>query len=164
LIGFKSKSPFSIIGLVFIFFALFVGMPVVVLMQKFLRAPYEKYDYNEIVRHGERKNARITRVKTNYNSTYNGINPRIISYEYSSGDSIGTDKFQTIELDEIESLQKKDSIAVFVWNGKSVIATIEPYTFPVEIFWMLPILFLLIGIPMFCIAHFAGMRNVRNSI
>jgi hypothetical protein len=51
---------------------------------------------------------------------------------------------------------------VFVWNGKSVIDNIEPYTFPIFFLWGIPAVFLFIGIPMACMGHIAGKRNGRN--
>jgi len=138
-IGFRSKKPFSIMGLGFVILSL-IAIPSLFYNQKITIGPYEKYNYEEIVSHGERKNARITGVMIKNNVTSNGINPRIISYEYIFRDSMFTDKFQTLEVEQVDSLSKKDSVNVFVWNGKSVISKIKPYTFPMGLLWCIPIL------------------------
>jgi hypothetical protein len=160
-IGFKSKSPFSIIGLIFIILAIFVLIPLLFILDNLLKEPYERYNYKEIVRHGEIKNARITGIKIKTNVRFNDINPRVISYAYMSQGSIFTDKFQTVDIEQVDSLSKKDSIIVFVWNGESVIHKIKPYTFPTRLLLNMPMIFLFIGIPMACLGHLAGMRNIR---
>lgn len=161
-LGFRSKGPFSIIGLIFIMVAFFVIIPSLFLLDRLLKDPYERYNYKEIVDRGESKNARITGITVKKNVTFNGIHPRVIAYEYLHQGAGFADKFQTLEVEQVDSLSKKDSINVFVLNKESVIGNLKPYTFPFMILWPAPAIFLVFGIPMFCFGHLAGWKKVRN--
>jgi len=149
----SNKKQIPVIGLIFVAIAILL-MPALYFFEKLVPEPHEKYNYKEIVQHGESVKARITNVQVKKNMTINNVNPRIISYDYIYRGKLFTDKFQTLEFEQLDTLVKKDSITVLVWNGKSVVSNLKPVFFPFFIFWMIPVLFLFIGLPMACMGKF----------
>jgi len=160
--GFVAKSPFSILGLIFIIIVLVVIMPLFWVLGKLLKDPYENYDYKRIIASGKITDARIKCISTKKNVTINGIHPRVISYEYIENDSMLSDKFQTLSVAQTDSLQNKDSLKITVLNHQSVVNGIEPYSFSLKMLWGLPLIFLIIGLPFFLMGHFSGMRYVKD--
>lgn len=161
--GFRSKGPMSIIGLVFTCVALFVMVPIQFVMPKLLQEPYERYNYKEIVQKGECVTARVNDVEVKYNVTVNGIHPRVISYDYVYQGSTFADKFQTMEVKQADALLTNDSINVSVWKGASVINNRKLFTFPFQLFWIMPAIFLLVGLPMLYQGHLAGKRSALEN-
>jgi len=131
-------------------------------IEHFVKEPFEKYNYEKIVSKGKTELAKIKEIVVRTNVTFNGINPRIIIYEYSNGNALVIDKFQTVDLEGIDSIRKNNIIKVSVLNGESIMLGIQPYSFPMKILWMVPLIFFIVGIPLFLIGHFAGVRNFKN--
>ncbi|MBS1513142.1 MAG: hypothetical protein JST86_20060 [Bacteroidetes bacterium] len=158
---FKTKYPFSGIGLVFITLSIFIFIPVIAFFNS-IKDAYEKYDYEKIVRQGKDLKAIVTSVQTQNNVTVNNVyHPQIIDYAFSDNEQTKNDKFKTLTNAEKLVLQIGDTINIKTYNGESVIENLEPFSFPINRFYILPLIFLLIGIPFFLIGLFPVLKHYR---
>ena len=160
--GFKSKAPLSFLGLIFILFTLLIIIPALIILSSMLRQPFEKYDYEKIFALGQSYNAKIKHIQIKDNISFNGINPRVITYQYSINSKTIIDYFQTLNVNKVNELNKMDSIPILVLEDQSVVKNIEPYTFPFIMLWTVPTIFLVFGIPFFTLGHIAGLKNIRR--
>jgi hypothetical protein len=141
------KSRFPVIGLVFVCLSIFVFIPLILILSTALKQPYQKYNFDEINKNGIEKDAKITSIKTVNNVTVNDEHPRIISYEYENNGQSVSDRFETLDLDKISNFNTATAIQILVYKGQSLIKDLTPFSFPVYLFFILPAIFLLIGIP-----------------
>ena len=151
----------SLPGLLFTGSALFIVLPMTWMMSSAFRAPSEQYDYDAIVRDGQPTTARITDIAVQYNTSENGEHPRLISYEYERGGRTRPDKFQTMQADKMAMLHVGDVIQIRELNGQSVIPELTPYRFPFGVFYILPGVFLVIGLPFLLIGLIPALRTYR---
>jgi len=157
----RSRGPAGILGLVFVLSSLLILTPMLLVISRTLTQPYERYDFAEIRRHGTPAVARITSIAPLTNVTINGENPRVISYTYPSAGGPVADQFQTLELAKLTSLKAGDTIRVNALNQQSIIPSLEPFSFPFHFFFILPGIFLLIGLPFFLIGFLPALRNYK---
>ncbi len=93
---FKTKYPFSGIGLTFIILSLFVFIPLIVLFNS-TRDAYEKYDYDKIITQGKDLVATVSSVQIQDNVTVNDVfHPQIINYTFNDNGQTKNDKFKTL--------------------------------------------------------------------
>ena len=159
--GFKSKSPFSLIGISLIILSIFVLIPTLLVLVNMLTESYERYDYKKIISQGEVQNAKVENLVIKPNITYNNVSLRVVEYSYLQGGSVKSDKFQTVDLVGIESLKTRDSIKISVLNNESVVNDLMPYRLPFKMFWFIPVMFLVFGTPLFLLGHIAGMKCIK---
>ena len=158
---FKTKYPFSGIGLVFTVLSIFVFIPLIVFFSS-TKDAYEKYDYDKIISQGKAITAKVTLVQTQNNVTINNVfHPQIIAYTYNDNGQTTNDKFKTLTNAYNPVFKIGDSINIKVYNGESVIKDLKPFTFPVYFFYALPLLFLLIGIPFLLIGLLPILKHYR---
>jgi hypothetical protein len=157
----KSRGPFGLLGLVFVLMPLLILVPLLLVLSHTLKEPYEQYDFENINRHGSAAVAHITRLAPVLNVTINGEHPQLISYTYSSAGRTMADKFQTMDLDKVSGLKEGDSIDVKALGSESIIPSLEPFSFPFHFFFILPGIFLLIGIPFLLIGLLPALRTYR---
>lgn len=158
---FKTKYPFSGIGLVFIMLSLFVFIPLIAFFSS-TKDAYEKYDYGKIISQGKDLTAKVTSVEIQKNVTINNVfHPQIIDYTYSDNGQSNNDKFETLTDANNPIFKVGESINIKNYNGESVIKDLKPFTFPIYIFYFLPLIFLLIGIPFFLIGLLPVLKNYR---
>jgi hypothetical protein len=156
---FKSKKPFSLIGLYLIIFSVCVVTPFLLILSATIKEPFEKYDYQQIISHGIVQSAKIKNIQIKQNVTFNNINPRIVTYEYMYNNINYEDKFQTIDIQMLNDLNKSDSIKIIIFKDQSIIKDLTPYSFPFRILWPIPLMFLVVGFPLFLIGHFAAIKK-----
>ena len=160
--GIKERIPFSLIGLLFILIG-FIVMPLILFnMINKLRAPYENYDYDKIVKEGNVQQAKITWIERNNTTRINGVNPRVVTFKYIANSQHKEEHFQTLDVEKLENLRVADSIQISVWNNEAVILDIKPFSFPYEYLWFAPLIFILIGWMLYSSAHKAGKRYVHK--
>ncbi len=157
----KSRGPFALLGLVFVFIPMFILIPMLLVLSHTLGQPYERYDFDNIKRQGTAVAATITDIEPLTNVTMNGEHPRVISYTYPSEGGVAADKFQTMDLDKVSRLKTGDAIGIKTLGKESVIPSLEPFSFPLEFFFLLPGIFLLIGIPFLLIGLLPALRVYR---
>jgi hypothetical protein len=142
----RSKGPIPTMGLIFTVLSIFVLLPIVIAISIILRNPYAKSDPDNIKLHGTEKDATITMIKIIANTTVNNAHPVIITYSYNEGIQAISDKFEAlVDYDKIENLKIGDKIGVIAYEGQSIIKDLEPYSFPVALFYILPGMFFIIG-------------------
>nr|WP_294942719.1 hypothetical protein [uncultured Mucilaginibacter sp.] len=156
----KGQRRVSIIGLIFTALSVFVMLPLITILSFTTAEPYEKYDYKAIEQNGIEKAAKITFIKKINNVSYNGENPVVLSYKYDDGGKIVEDKFETLGLEQITTLgiDTSKTAFVFVYRNQSVIKGLEPFSFPITMFYMMPAIFLLIGLPILLIGLIPALR------
>jgi hypothetical protein len=158
---FKTKYPFSGIGLTFIILSLFVFIPLIAFFNS-TKDNYEKYDYNNITSQGKDLKAIIHSVETQNNVTINNVfHPQIIDYTYKDNGQTKNDKFKTLTNNDNTTFKIGDTINIKVYNGESVIKNLKPFSFPISLFYVMPAIFLLIGIPFFLIGLLPTLKNYR---
>lgn len=141
----KSRRPFSILGIVFLFSSLFIILPSILFMTKSFIEPFEKYDFEQIEQNGTEQIAKITDLRPVNNVTINGEHPLRISYEYIEKDVTKTDKFQTMDLDKTNEMKIGNKIKIKTFENQSKIQNLEPFTFPFYVFYILPLIFFILG-------------------
>jgi hypothetical protein len=82
----------------------------------------------------------------------------VISYNYQNNGQMRNDKFATIDLEKIANLNVGDDIKIKVLGDQSKMAGVEPFSFPFDMFYIIPGIFLLIGIPFFIIGVLPAIR------
>jgi len=143
----KSRGVFAILGIVFTALSLFVFIPLLIILPNALTHPYQKYDFKGIEKNGIDKAAKVTSLQEIYNVTVNGQHPIIIGYEYENNGQSVSDKFETMDLDKINNLAVGSDIKVLVYEKQAMIKGLTSFTFPIQLFYLFPVLFLGFGLP-----------------
>ena len=141
----KSRRPFSILGIVFVFSSLFIILPSILFTTKSIIEPYEKYDFNIIEQNGTEQSAKITDLQPVNNVSINGKHPLRISYEYLEKGVTKSDKFQTMDLDKTNEMKIGSEIKIKNFENQTKIQNLEPFTFPLYLFYILPLIFFILG-------------------
>lgn len=141
----KDRRPFSIIGIVFVFSSIFILLPSVLFLTKSFIEPYEKYDFDKIEQNGIEQTAKIIDLRPVNNVEINGEHPLKISYEYINNDATKSDKFQTMDLEKTNEMKIGNEIKIKTFENQSKIQNLEPFTFPFYVFYILPIIFFVLG-------------------
>lgn len=155
----KKKGPFSLVGSLFVAISIFVVFPIVLITSVKLKEPYEKYDFQKIESNGIEKVARITYIKTLDNVSINGEHPEVISYEYDNNGKKIADKFETFDLEKTAQFKEGTSIKILEHQGQTMIKGLKPFGFPFYIFYFIPTLFLLIGIPFLLVGLIPALKT-----
>jgi hypothetical protein len=155
----RSKGPLAIIGLVFTLVSLVFVLPIVIIVSSALKTPFEEYNFKEIEKNGIEKIAKITFVKTINNVSINNEHPQLISYEYENNGQRVSDKFETLDLEKTAGFSIGKEIKILVNQNQSIIKGLEPFSFPTELFFLFPFIFLLIGIPMLLVGLLPALRT-----
>ncbi|MDO7887121.1 hypothetical protein [Hymenobacter cheonanensis] len=145
----RLRGPAGVLGLVFVLGSLFVLTPALLVASRNFTQSYERYDYDAIRDHGTVATAHIISITPVLNTTINGEHPRVISYTYPSPAGNVADQFQTLELAKLGGLQAGDTIRIRALNQQSIIPSLRPFSFPFGYFFILPGVFLLVGLPFF---------------
>jgi len=158
---FKTKYPISGIGFVFIILPIFVFIPLIAFFNS-TKDTYEKYDYDNIIKHGKDYTAKVTSVQTQYNVTVNDVfHPQIIDYTYNEDGQTKNDKFKTLPNSGNPVFKIGDAIKIKIYNGESVIKDLKPFSFPIYLFYAIPLIFLLMGISFFLIGLWPVLKHYR---
>lgn len=157
---FKSKKRTGLIGIIFSIMPIVIIAPMLIFIGA-SRENFETYNHKEIAEKGIEKTAKITAIDIRHNVTINGVNPVIISYEYRNDSRPVSDKFETLEVEKAGEFKPGDTISVKTYNNESAIVGLEPYSFPFEMFFILPLIFLVIGIPLLLTALLPALRDYK---
>lgn len=141
----KNRRPFSILGIVFIFSSLFILLPSIFFMTKSFIEPYEEYDFEKIEQNGTALNAKVTDLRPVNNITINGEHPLRISYEYVEKGLTKSDKFQTMDLEKTNEMKIGSEIKIKTFENQSKIQNLKSFTFPFDVFYILPLIFFILG-------------------
>lgn len=152
------RPPLGMIGFIFLSMAVFVLLPVSVVVNSNSTAPYENYDAEAIATNGVIKNAVIIALENVTNVNVNGNNPLLITYGYEDGRKNVTDKFQTLDREKTLTYSVGDTIIIKAYKGQSQIVELASFSFPYEIFLLFPVLFGSLGLIFFLIGFFPAQR------
>jgi len=141
----KGKGRLPVIGLIFVCVSVFIIFPITFTISATLKQPYEKYNFNDINKNGTEKDAKITFIKSVNNVNINGEHPRIVSYEYENNGQQVSDKFETFDLEKITNLTIGTKVKILTYQGQSTIKGLSPFAFPFYLFYILPMVFLILG-------------------
>lgn len=142
----KERKPFSFLGIIFTAVSLFVILPLLLTLTSALKKPYEKYDFDAIQKNGTEKTAKITYIGSMNNVTVNDEHPEIISYEFEDNGKVVSDKFATFDLEKVANFSVGGTAQVLSYNNQSVIKNLKPFSFPFGLFFILPGVFLTLGV------------------
>jgi hypothetical protein len=135
-----------------------VFIPLTVILSATLKASYEKYDFKAITANGTLKDAEIMAISPVNNVTVNGEHPKVISYVFENNGRKISDKFETFDLEKIANFSEGTKIKILEYQNQSMIKDLKPFAFPVYLFYLFPILFLLPGIPLLLIGLIPALR------
>ena len=148
---FKTKYPLSGIGLTFIILSLFVFIPLITFFNS-TKDANEKYDYDKIIAHGKDLIATVNSVEIQNNVTVNNTyHPQIIDYTFSDNGVTKKEKFKTLSNSNNKLFEIGDTINIKSLNAETVIKNLKPFSFPITLFYLIPLIFLIIGIPFFIV-------------
>lgn len=118
-------------------------------------------DYELINQKGKEITAEVTNIETQYNVTINSVHPTIISYKYKDNGREIQSKYMVLEERRIEQLDIGDDLVVIDLNGKSIVKGIEPFELFTPFFLLLPIPFLIIGLPFLVYAIYDYRKELK---
>ena len=156
----KVHPTFFKLAIVFISIAVVTAI-ILTAIASYSKEAYESYDYAKIEREGEITQGKS--IKTNYTTTVNSRHPKIIQYTYTNNGKEVAALFKTLSPGPVDKLSEGDAIDVKVLKNESKIANLEPFSFPFYIFYIIPVVFLLVGSGFF-IALMAKNRKGSNGL
>lgn len=155
------KKMFLKLGIILCIIGVIAAI-ILAVVSKNINKGFLKYDYNLISQKGKQLKGTIKNINVVNNISYNGINPRIITYSYLDEGQVNEENFQTIEKSKVDVFKLNDTIDIVVYNKQSVISNLTPYKISLKLFWILPIIFVIIGcILVFISKVFISDNNVR---
>jgi hypothetical protein len=142
----RSKGAIPTMGLIFTILSIFVLLPIVIVVSIVLHNPYAKSNADKIISWGTEKSATITAIEVHHNVTVNAAHPVILTYSYTEGSQLISDKFEAlVDYDKIDHFKVGYKIKVIVYQGESLVKGVASYSFPVGLFYILPGMFFTIG-------------------
>jgi len=93
------------------------------------------------------------------NVSVNGQNPKLISYEYDNNGQTISDKFETFDLEKTADFSVGSNAEILSYNNQSVIKGLKPFSFPFGVFFILPAIFLIIGLVFLFIGFFPALKK-----
>lgn len=148
-------------GLAFILGPMLMLVPML-LVKSATQRPFEKYNYEEIIRSGTPATAHITDIYLVTNVNVNGQSPRLITYQYTDGGQPRTDQFETFDTERASTLHPNDELSIKVLDGKSIIPALKPFSFPfTTLLLAIPGLFTLVGLPFLLIGLLPTLKKYR---
>jgi hypothetical protein len=141
----RRKPVFLILGIVFTLVSIHVIVIIGVIFSS-LGSGVPAVDYDKVNTQGKSTSATITDIETQYNVTINNEHPSIIAYTYKKDNQPVASKFETLAADKVGRLKIGDSIDVKYVDNASIITTLPPYKVS-SLFYLIPLAFLLVGIP-----------------
>ncbi len=133
------------------------------LISSYSKNDYERYDYSRIEKEGTVVQGKIVTIKINYSTTINSRHPKTIRYTYTNNGKEVAAFFKTLSPGPVDQLKEGDSVEIKVLNNESKIANLEPFSFPLYIFYIIPAAFFLAGSGFF-IALLLIRRKRSNSL
>lgn len=152
----NNKKPYGTLAIVFFVFSLGIGLFMLPFGLVF-KSETGGYDFKTIEKYGQQREAKITYIKTVKNLEINGENPVVISYEYDHNGNKVEDKFETLDLKNISGFNIGTTIKILVYNKQSMIKNIKPYSFPGQLFYLIPLPLFIASVVLLLIALFPAL-------
>ena len=142
----KHRPIQSLLGIYLVGFTILFITVSFSLTLSFMDRTVPNVDYDEISEKGNLTTGQITNIEVQEQITDSGKHPAVITYRYKvDGQEIET-KYQILAPDKVALMKIGDEIAIKHLGGDSIINGFEPYSFPMELFALIPIPFFIIGL------------------
>ncbi|MCD6068311.1 MAG: hypothetical protein K0S33_3137 [Bacteroidetes bacterium] len=152
------EKPFSYLIIICTLFPTLIIIPIIAFVVNIQKDKHEKYDYEDISVNGMAAKAKIRTIDT-MNVSVGGESPVSITYEYSSNGKRVVDKFETFDLDRINSPWKGSTVIIKHLNGKSVIQGLNKFNYPYIVFYAVPLLFIILVLPFFLLFFISSLKR-----
>lgn len=119
-------------------------------------------DYDRIRAEGVGTTATITDIEMQYDVTVNHDHPAIIHYKYIDNGREVTSKFRTLEPERVSQLRIGGEVQIKFQGNESILTDFEPFDFPLELFYIIPIVFLGMGIAIVVYLTKRTLKDVRG--
>jgi hypothetical protein len=153
------EKPLSLMGILFTLIPLLVFIPLLSFFVSNSKSSFDRYDYQDIIQHGQAATATIKYLKPVGNVTINGENPLLIYYNYPGNDATKEDVFQSFELDKTRNFKVGDKIRIKYYQGQSVIEGLKKFSFPYHLFFLIPLIFMAIGLPFLLVGLLPALKK-----
>lgn len=141
---YKSNPTMARMGLAFTLLPILILIPGLMIISSINTEYYQKYDLDKIDKEGKLFKGRITKIEVDRMFTVNDEHPRIISYTFND-DQI-SDKMKVLDPDVTLNMKVGDAVDVRSLGNESKLLNIKAFAFPFYIFFLLPFIFLVLGV------------------
>ena len=155
------------LGFIFTLISIVILFPLVFLISQLSEDKYDTYNYEEIQKNGKEIQAQITYIGYKENITVNGRHPVEIMYKYPAGAETKSDQFTTLDVYEASGFEEGQTITIKDFKGQTMIKGLEPFKFPVVIFYILPAIFFIMGFSFILISFLRVLKQYnlyRNGV
>ncbi len=142
----KKRPILAQFGILFTLIPLFILLPISFIFSS-LSDEAPSVDYDSVLIDGTLAEGVITNIETQFNVTINEQHPSILTYSYLIDGMKKESKVSTLEPAKVVALQVGDTVQIKYLESESIIVGFKPYSFPIGFFFLIPLPFLLIGIP-----------------
>ncbi|MEL1242984.1 hypothetical protein AAEO56_01810 [Flavobacterium sp. DGU11] len=156
----RSRGPIGLIGILFTAISVLVIFPITISLS-FMGESYERYDHDDIKENGVSATAEVKSISSMDNVSVNGRHPKVIAYAYGNEGEKKIDRFQTMDLDNLDAIEEESNISIKVLDGESTVTGLEPFRFPYFLFLILPLTFLIIGVVFLVIGVIPALKIYR---
>ena len=155
----KQRRTLFTVGLIFTLIPFAFGA-ILILVATLIDSGIPDPDYDNVSKNGKLTSGTITDIDTQSNITINNEHPSLISYTYDSEGRAITGQYRSLDPDKISRMNIGDTIEVKYLADSSMIIGLEPFKFPYDLFLIILIPFLIIGLTMLSLLYL----RVRNEI
>lgn len=141
---YNSNPTMARMGLAFTLLPILILIPGLMIISSINTEYYQKYNLDKIDKEGKLVKGRITKIQVDRMFTVNDEHPRVITYTYND-DKI-SDKMKVLDPDVTINMKVGDTVNVKRLGKESKLVNIKAFAFPFYIFFLLPFIFLVLGI------------------
>nr|WP_233166912.1 hypothetical protein [Pedobacter sp. ASV2] len=142
----KQYPTLSKMGLIYTSISLFILIPGILLLEHSSTEDYQRYNFDSIEKNGSSLTGRITKIEVDKLFTVNDEHPTIIYYTFILDGKIKKDRMKVLDIKFTSNIKIGDRINVKLFNGESKIKDVESFSFPFYIAYIVPLIFLTLGI------------------
>ncbi len=158
---FKKYPPQFRLAIIFTLLPIIILFPLLITIGSLLKSPTDNYDYDAIEKEGVTVQGIVTAIETKYNVRVNNQHPSVIHYTYQLQQQTHTDQFETMAPEKVSRLQAGDAVTLKVRDGQSMMIGLPPFKFPFFIFFLIPLVFLFIGIGFWIFLLVVASKEIR---
>lgn len=156
----KKRPILAQFGILFTVIPLIILLPISFIFSS-LSDETPNVDYESVFINGSMTSGVITNIETQFNISINQQHPSILTFSYLVDGIKKESKVSTLEPAKVAALQVGDSVQVKYLESESIVVGFKPYSFPSSLFFLIPLPFLLIGIP-FLVILFVQVSKELN--
>lgn len=134
------------VGLAFTLLPILILIPGLIIISSINTEYYQKYNLDKIDKAGKLVKGKITRIQVDRMFTVNDEHPRIISYTFNINNHKLDDKMKVLDPDVTFDMRVGDVVDVKSLGNESKLVNIKAFAFPFYIFFILPFIFLILGV------------------